>query len=499
MVNFARIPQSGLRTPFAFFEIDASQAGYFVNNQRTIIFAQVRLAVLAGLGVPEIAPFTETASRARYGTSQLSDMIGSYRKNDNFGEVWVVPLLDNPDGVAATGKLAYTGPATAAGVITLRIHDEIVQVGVNVGDTATAIATATAARINATAGMLVTASAVAGDVTITCAHKGTVGNEITLKVNAGGALAGEAMPGGVTCAVTAMANGLGDPSLTPSLDLLGDREYDFIVLPFTDTTSLDAIKVFLDDVTGRWAWNKMLWGCAWSARRGTLGQRVAFGLTRNDPHTTIMGFSPSSRSPAHRWAAAYAAQGAVSIRADCSRPLQTLPLVGIHAGDETDQLVQSERNTLLMSGIATHIVATDGTVLIEREITTYQKNGWGQPDPSFLDIVTLYQLMLFNRFFRQRFTTKFPRHKLASNGFRGGPGQAVVTPDILKVEIISGYRELETMGHVENGDLFAKYLIVERDSQDPNRVNLLLPPDFVNQLRVIAANVQFRLQFPANA
>jgi phage tail sheath gpL-like len=46
---------------------------------------------------------------------------------------------------------------------------------------------------------------------------------------------------------------------------------------------------------------------------------------------------------------------------------------------------------------------------------------------------------------------------------------------------------------------FKKYLIVERDSQDPNRVNVLLPPDIVNQLRVMAVLASFRLQFPASA
>jgi phage tail sheath gpL-like len=40
---------------------------------------------------------------------------------------------------------------------------------------------------------------------------------------------------------------------------------------------------------------------------------------------------------------------------------------------------------------------------------------------------------------------------------------------------------------------------VERDVVDPNRVNVLLPPDLVNQLRIFAALVQFRLQFSTQA
>jgi phage tail sheath gpL-like len=34
---------------------------------------------------------------------------------------------------------------------------------------------------------------------------------------------------------------------------------------------------------------------------------------------------------------------------------------------------------------------------------------------------------------------------------------------------------------------------VERDTGDPNRVNAQLPPDVINQLRVQATQIQFRL------
>jgi phage tail sheath gpL-like len=54
---------------------------------------------------------------------------------------------------------------------------------------------------------------------------------------------------------------------------------------------------------------------------------------------------------------------------------------------------------------------------------------------------------------------------------------------------------MESLGLVENMDAFKHYLIVERDLNDPNRINVLLPPDLVNQLRILAMLVQFRLQF----
>lgn len=90
---------------------------------------------------------------------------------------------------------------------------------------------------------------------------------------------------------------------------------------------------------------------------------------------------------------------------------------------------------------------------------------------------------------------KYGRHKLASDGTRFGPGQAIVTPAVIKGELLATYRQLERAGIVENYELFKQYLVVERDASDPNRLNTLFPPDYVNQLRVFAVVNQFRLQY----
>ncbi|EFI8539072.1 TPA: phage tail sheath C-terminal domain-containing protein, partial [Escherichia coli] len=75
------------------------------------------------------------------------------------------------------------------------------------------------------------------------------------------------------------------------------------------------------------------------------------------------------------------------------------------------------------------------------------------------------------------------------------PGQAIVTPAVIKGELLATYRQLERAGIVENYELFKQYLVVERDASDPNRLNTLFPPDYVNQLRVFAVVNQFRLQY----
>jgi len=88
---------------------------------------------------------------------------------------------------------------------------------------------------------------------------------------------------------------------------------------------------------------------------------------------------------------------------------------------------------------------------------------------------------------------KYPRHKLANDGTRFAPGQSVATPNLIKAEAVAKFREWEELGLVENFEQFKADLIVERSPTDPNRLDVLMPPDVINGLRVLATKIQFRL------
>jgi phage tail sheath gpL-like len=61
--------------------------------------------------------------------------------------------------------------------------------------------------------------------------------------------------------------------------------------------------------------------------------------------------------------------------------------------------------------------------------------------------------------------------------------------------LVAEYRMDEYNGLAENTQQFKAHLLVERDQNNPNRVNVLYPPDLINQLRVFAVLAQFRLQY----
>jgi phage tail sheath gpL-like len=178
---------------------------------------------------------------------------------------------------------------------------------------------------------------------------------------------------------------------------------------------------------------------------------------------------------------------------DPARPIQNLAYAWCLPPAAADRFTNEERNLLLFDGIATSKVGTDGTMLIERLITTYKTNAAGGSDISYLDSETLFTLMFIRHDWRDYILRKYPRHKLANNGTRYGIGQAVVTPNVMKAEAIAKFREWEELGLVENIDDFKANLIAERNASDPNRLDVLLPPDLVNQLRIVANKIQFRL------
>ena len=238
----------------------------------------------------------------------------------------------------------------------------------------------------------------------------------------------------------------------------------------------------------------MQFGHIFTAKRGDAESLVTFGKTRNDQHVSLFGIEENNPNLTLEVVGAILGRAASYYTNDPARPLQTGPLEGLLAPSIEDRFGFNEQNTLLSNGIAT-LYQQSGTVMIQRAITTYQFNSFGDADNSYLDSTTLYTLAEIISRLKTAITSKYPRHKLANDGTRYGAGQAIVTPSVIKSELIAQYQKMEEEGLVENADLFAKYLIVERDANDVNRINVLLPPDLVNQLRIFALQAQFRLQY----
>ncbi len=491
-IPFKTIPQN-IRVPLFYAEVDNSRANSALAVQRALIIGQITSVGTAAPNVPIISQGVADAAAQGGPDSLLALMTAKYRANDTFGEVWYLPLADDGAATAATGTVQFTAAATANGTFYLYVGGVRYTLPVLSTQTTAQLALALAAIINADPVCPVNASVVTNTVTLTAVNKGPTGNDIDLRVNFLGIAGGEVAPTGLAWAIVAMASGATAPSLTVGLANLGTQTFDFIVCPYTDTTSLDALKTFLNDTTGRWSYAQQLYGHVFAAKSGTFGALVTFGTARNNQHETVMGFYDSP-TPTWLWASALAAVTAVSVRADPALPMQTVALQGIQAPPLASRFVLTDRNTLLFDGISTFVVADDGTVSIENEVTTYQKNAFGSPDNSYLEIETMFTLAFVLRFMRTAISSKFARTNIAANGTRFAAGSPIVTPNIIRAELIAQYRDLEYNGLVQGGDAFKDGLIVEQNASNPNRVDVLWPGVLINQLRIFALLAQFRLQ-----
>lgn len=500
-VQFNQIP-ANLRVPLFYAEINAGQSPY-QGPSRLLLIGQLLSGASAAANVP--IRFDGDAQALGGAGSMLAEMALWARMNHPFGEIWILPVAD-PAGVKATQTITIaSGILGSQGSLTVYIGGERVQIAVATTDANTDVATNLSAAINLgyskfsrALSFPMVASAATNVVTMTARHFGALSNKIAIDKDLVGDEGSLAQYVTVATGVT----GTGTPALGTALAACGDIEFDWIASPYADTTSLDTIKTFLDNVSGRWAPIQQIYGHHIATLFDTMSNLATAGVARNDPNATIMGVY-NSPSPPWRWSAAVGATvakdknlgGEVDQAYRISQPLQTLELIGIRPPkSKANWFSIVQRQQLYQDGISGFRVHVDGTVVLDRVITTYQTNSYAQPDITWLDIETRAQMVYFVRYMRQRITQKYGRMALADDNPGGQPG--IVTAKILKAECVHIYKELEAGGLVEKSGLFAQSLVVERSS-DPNRINAYLPVDTVNQFRIFAANATTFLEYPA--
>lgn len=477
-----------IRTPGGYVEIDSTRArrGLPDKTPRVLLVGN-RLAAGTVAAAALTRVLSAAQARVQFGAaSVLAQMAASFIAANTSADVWAVALDDDAGGTAATVTVTLTGPATAAGSVPLYVAGRSIPVAVASDQTATQVATAVAAAVNAADDVPMTAASALGVVTLTARNKGVAGSSIDVRV---GYYRDDVMPAGLAAVVAAGVAGATDPDIADAIAAIGDEAFDIVAIAWAGAANLSALETELAD---RWGPTRQLDGLAFAGARGSQGTLAALGDSRNSRYLSIVGANASPTSP-WEWAASVAGVVAHYGGIDPARPFQTLPLPGVMAPAPADRFTRAERELLLRDGISTFTVDQAGVVQLERVITTYQTDGFGAADTSWLDVNTPLTLSYMRWSWRQRMLAKFPRCKLASDGTLVGAGQAIVTPKVCKAETIAWARDLASAGLLEEVDQFIADLVVERDGSDQSRLNVRMAPDIVNQARVFAAQIQFLL------
>lgn len=385
--------------------------------------------------------------------------------------------LVRASNASAVATLRAVQGGTAGNAITLSVTDAV--------DTLLGGATLAGGAAGQNEDVAVHASVSSATVTAHAKNFGAVGNDFDIRHSYQD---GEQLPAGVSLAITDMASGATNPTLTSLISAMGDSWFHILAHPYVDSTSLTAIE---NEMSSRFGPMRMIDGVAFTAKTGSQSTVSTLADARNSPHSCIVATN-ASPTPPGEYAAHVAGVVAYYGNPDPARPFQTLPLTWVKAPVESSRFTISERNLLLGDGASTSKVGLDGTVQIERLVTTYKTNSVGSPDTSYRSVETMLTL-LYLRYALRVVIAKFARHKVANDGTRFGPGQAVVTPKSMKGELLAWFRQMEELGLVEGFDQFKTDIIVERNVSDPNRLDIQISPDLINQLVTTAVKNQYLL------
>ena len=412
--------------------------------------------------------FSDSEAATFFGNgSQLHLMCRAAIKANPYLALEAIAMDDAGAGVAATSTVTLTGPATGAGVLTVKVAGKLVQIAVAATDTATAIGAALAAQIALQPDLPVTAGAAVGVVTLTAKNKGTQGNNIKVEATTTAA--------GTTAVVVAMAAGATDPTIATALVTVFAGGHNIIIAAWNDATNLTALRTHLDSVSGPLEQRGAI---GIYGHTGTLGASTTLAGTINAGRISAPNFKVPEQPC--ELAAAYGA--VVASEEDPARPLNLLELKGITAPALADRLSRTEQENALNNGVTPLEVGPGEKVQIVRAITTYTLDAQSIPDISLLDLTTIRTLDYVRKACRERISLRFPREKLSER-----------TAPKVRDQLLDVLYKLEELEIVEQVDANKDGLIVERDSQDPNRLNAKIPTDVVNGLHVFAGRIDLLL------
>lgn len=489
MIGFDSIPLT-INTPGVFAEFDNSRAvqGVTLAPHAVLVTGQKHASAGSATAGTIYAIGSDADAVALFGaTSQLRQMLAAYKLIDPLSELFACATADGT--TAATGSIVWTGTATEAGELVFYVGGRRVPVAVASGDTAATLETnALAAFALVTNDLPVTVAAdAASGVDFTATAKGTVGNQIQIGLCL---LPGERVPAGITPTITAMASGATDPSYSGVITAMSDDQYATIACGLASATALG---LFVTELESRWGPMRQIEGQAFAAFYDTRANLTTLGNSFNSFALTLVGAEKSALLPLP-WelAAQVAARSALQAQVDPSRALTGLSFAGFSAAPRGSRYTRAERDILLSDGVSTVYAGSDGRLLIERLITTWQTNAQSLPDKSYFDLTTVRLLAALRYSLRSRMSSKFARFKLCNDGVAIPAGQPIVNPSILRGEMIILFQDWQDLGWVEGLEQFKTELVVERNVSDPNRVDMLLPPDLINNLLVTAAKISFK-------
>lgn len=473
--------------PFVGIDIDssfASQGGAVMPFKALMIGQKTASGTLSQGVLQQVFSIADVIGYAG-NASMLHAMARRWFAQTQYTETYII-TLDDAVGTQATVDLTITGTsATEDGQLVIEINGDRIATAVAVGDTPTDVAAAIDARMADFDYLPWTSSPTAGVVTFTATNDGVAAGDGDFRL---GDNPTDKVPAGLSASFGAITPGTVDPDIQDAIDAIGDVKFNVIANPYNDDTNLDALETYLETQYGAMY---MRDGLCYQAMRGTVSELTTFstGGNRNCQHAVLID-AGNRRCSTYELAAAYAGIAAREMEADPGSPLHRVTLQGIRVNASSERRSAAERNTLALAGVAT--LTDEVGVQTDSTVTMYLKNSAGATDTSYRYQNTLYILGYTRWDWVNTLNTKYARARLAQSaeGFRANI--KVITPVSAKMETISWFLKHREGGLFQGSESdFANGVVAYIPEDNPNRLEIQVSPDLVNQLITVSGIIAF--------
>lgn len=458
-------------------------------TQRVLLIGQANTGKTPDPAV--IQPITSLAqARSRYGNGSMLALMAE-RALTVSGSVQLFASAfgntDLIDGAAAAGSIVVTGAATSNGMLSLYLAGQRILVTVTNEDSATTIATAITAAINANVNLPVTATSSVGTVTITAKFHGVAGNQITVRQNIV-STDSDSDPTGITVDCTDLSLGAGEPDIDESLTAMGNVWYTTVACGYISTTAYGKLKA-KGDVLSNPIEKRMF--------ISFMGSAVDY-----DDYITLLGsFNsqwvsvcnvPLSESPAFEISASVSAAASRGAQADPARPARSLTLSGIRGANEG--WTYTMRNAAVLAGGGTTITGSDDSVAVEDLVTTLTTDSLGNLEDAWRFVETVYNIQ--TKIYQLDVTfsaSPFTRAVVVDDNSVTGKAYAI-RPKTVKAYAVQLVDAWVSEAWSRERDAIVAGIVAEIDSANPGRINLLIPDIIAAGLKVVAVKYEWAFQ-----
>jgi phage tail sheath gpL-like len=467
-VQFNEIPATW-EVPGSKMEIRPSyqQVGILAMPARVLIIGQMTPSGLATplTVIPNVT--TATTGRAAGGAGSIIDgQVSAHLLSNQTVPLDIICVADASGSAKAVWTHTFAGPATANGTPAMLVAGTRIQIGTLNGDTATIAATEWAAALNAIPNLPFTVTQAAAVVTLTAKNAGVEANNLTFVPNPAD---GDQMPAGLTVTVAQTVQGATNPSIAAALALVPTRWYTDIIIPWEDTTNVQALAA---ETERRYNAMVALDMRAHVPCSGTFSQQLAAIFAAN---ARFVYFSPMTAPGSPPWAVAAAAGGAAaqSLINDPSRQMNGIALPGIVGPVPANCLTDAQKEMMLVAGGSVFHVAHNYSVQMERYMSSYTENAQGILDPGWTGDIMIAAVATAIRYdWRTYWDLTYPNNKLAPSGsLAAAANSAIVTVARAKGSWTARMMVYAANGWVVDEVNQAKRSVFVVDANDPNRLD----------------------------